>query len=162
MAGEFDLLPKLIPNLDRHLVFPILEFVENNGNDHSKEMKKLKFELLKETNMTDFLGELQMEIDGLNEKPAENVKKREEVLQRQQQLSEETTKLMDLMSNSDVTSNLRSDKVANLNYLKEHYEVSAEDVSLLYDYAQFLYNMGAYGEASDILFSYRFLVRGLY
>lgn len=156
---DYDLLPKLIPHLDRHLVFPILQFLETREDVDPADFTTLKYQLLKETNMSDYVWSLEQEIRGLSERPAESVQKREEVIQRRQVLEDETNKMTSLMENSDVTGNLRSDKVANLNYLKENHGVTVEDVNRLYDYAQFLYSVGQYPEAADLLFQYRFLVR---
>lgn len=152
-----DLLPKVIPHLDRHLVFPVLEFLEGQDGQDPKEIKSLKFELLKETNMSDFVGQLESEIKGLSEAPAEYNKKREEVMHRRQLLEQETEKLTTLLDNEEVTNNLRADKVANLNYLKETHGVTGEEVALLYDYGQFMYSIGDYGMASDLLFQFRLL-----
>lgn len=158
-AKQYDTLPKLIPHLDRHLVFPILEFIEQQEDTDPAEALKLKYELLKETNMSDYVGELEMQIKGVEERPEEWQRKREEVIERRQLLEEQTAKLTGLLDDPEVTSNLRSDKVANLNYLKETHEVTNEEVSMLYDFGQFLYSVGDYAGASDTLFQFRLLVR---
>lgn len=155
--NNYDLLPKVIPHFDRQLVFPILEFLESHEGQDPMEIKKLKFELLKETNMSDFVGELEMEIKGLPERPEEYTKKREEVMARRELLEGETNKLTSLLDDSEVTNNLRSDKVANLAYLKEQHEVTSEEVAMLYDYGQFMYSIGDYPLASDLLFQFRLL-----
>ena len=66
-------------------------------------------------------------------------------------------KLTELLDDQDVLSNLRSDKTANLNYLRETHGVQPEEVSALYTFGQFLYSLGDYGEASDRLFQFRIL-----
>lgn len=158
IAKAYDLLPKLIPHLDRHLVFPILEFIENREEEDSVDTKKLKFQLLKETNMTDYVAGLDMEIKGLSERPEEYTKKREEVMERRRVLEEETSKLTGLLSDPEVTGQLRSDKVANLAYLKEQHGVTLNDVNSLYDHGQFVYSVGDYEGAADLLFQFRLLV----
>jgi len=158
IAKQYDLLPKLIPNLDRHLVFPILEFIENKEDEDPMEIKQLKFELLKETNMSDYVGGLEMEIKGLSERPAEYTKKRDEVIKRREQYEEETSNLTSLLENTEVTGALRSDKVANLQYLKDTHGVTLEEVSKLYDFGQFMYSVGDYQGAADLLFQFRLLV----
>jgi translation initiation factor 3 subunit E len=123
IAKEHDLLPKLLPHLDRHLIFPLLQFVADQEDEPSPETTKAKYELLKKTNMTDYVASLYMEIEGLNEPPAEFGKKRQEVLDRLEQYEQESAKITDLLSREDVIANLRSDKVANLEYLKKEHEV---------------------------------------
>lgn len=123
IAKEYDLLPKLIPHLDRHLVFPLLEFVSSQEDEPAEEITKTKYELLKQTNMTDYVANLWQEINHADQIPEEFVKKREEVLQRLQLYMEESSKITELLENQDVVNSLRSDKIANLNYLKEHHGV---------------------------------------
>ncbi len=158
---QYDLLPKMIPHFDRHLVFPIIEDLEKRGGEDLAAAKALKFELLKETNMTDYVADLEMEIKGLDERPLEYNKRREEVLQRQQTLETQTSKLMVLFDDKTVTSNLRSDKDANLRYLKEEQGVAVEDINSLYDYGQFKYSIGDYAAAAELLLLFRTLVRSL-
>ena len=123
IAKEYDLLPKLLPHLDRHLIFPLLQFVAEQEDEPSEETTKAKYELLKTTNMTDYVASLYCEIEGLEEPPAQFAKKRQEVLDRLEQYEHESAKITDLLSREDVIANLRSDKVANLEYLKKEHEV---------------------------------------
>lgn len=123
IAKEYDLLPKLLPHLDRHLIFPLLQFVADQEDETSAETTKAKYELLKTTNMTDYVASLYCEIEGLVEPPAQFAKKRQEVLDRLEQYEQESAKITDLLSREDVITNLRSDKVANLEYLKKEHEV---------------------------------------
>ncbi|KAK5140430.1 eukaryotic translation initiation factor 3 subunit E, partial [Oleoguttula sp. CCFEE 6159] len=157
VAKEYSLLPKLIPHLDRHLVFPLLQFLEDQEAEPASETTKAKFELMKHTNMTDFVGQLYADINGLSERPQEYVKKREEVLQRRELFEQETSKIQELLADAEVTNNLRSDKVANFNYLKEQHGVSTEMMDMLYDYGQFQYSCGDYSSAATLLFQFRFL-----
>ena len=151
---DYSLLPKLLPHMDRHLVFPILEFLE--ASDPS--VKPLKYSLLKETNMSDYVSQLYCELHNLSEPPADQVKKREEIIEKKNHLEEQTAKLTGLLDDESVSGSLRSDKVANLNFLKENYGVEEEDVKRLYDYGQFQYSLGDYQGASDTLFQFRILV----
>lgn len=139
------------------MVFPILMHMADS-EDESIESKKMKFALLKNTNMADFVGNLYAEIHGLDEPPAEYTKKREEVLAQREKYEEATSALMDLLDDEAVVGNLRSDKTANLNYLKENHGVTPEMVQALFDYGQFKYNCGLYDEAPDMLYRFRVLV----
>lgn len=159
VVAEHDLLPKLIPNLDRHLVYPLLNFVAEGEEEESIEMKKLRFELLKPTNMADFIGLLYSDIHGLSDVPAEYNAKREDVLQRRRQFDKDTEKIAELLDDEAVVSNLRSDKVANLSYLKDNHGVTVDMVNQLYDFGQFCYSCGDYGHAAELLYRFRVLVR---
>ncbi|KAF2196351.1 eukaryotic translation initiation factor-like protein 3 subunit E [Delitschia confertaspora ATCC 74209] len=157
VAEQYNLLPKLMPNLDRHLIYPLLNFSSDEDTEQSIETKKLLLALLKPTNMTDFVGQLDQEIHGLPEMPEEYRKKRDLVLKRRDQLEEETSKLSALLDDETVTSNLRSDKVQNLAYLKENHGVTVEMVNQLYEYGQFQYSCGVYPHAAELLYRFRVL-----
>jgi translation initiation factor 3 subunit E len=120
---SYDLTPKLIPNLDRHLIFPLLEFLDNNESLPHEEMVQAKYDLLKTTNMTDFVGSLYKEIHNVDEVPEEFAKKREVVLDTLKDLEEKSRKVLDLFDNAEVVSNLRSDKAQNMKYLEENHGV---------------------------------------
>ena len=157
MAAQHDLLPKLIPHLDRHLIFPLLEFLSGQEEETSLEITKTKYELLKTTNMTDYVAQLWQEINNSDEVPEEFSRRREEVLQRLSLFTEETSKIDELLVNEEVTSKLRSDKVANLKFLEQEHGVTAEMVDLLYEYGRFQYNCGSYQNAAHLLDQFRIL-----
>lgn len=126
--ADYDLLPKLLPYLDRHLIFPLLEHSANRLPEDADDaalrpFTKAKYELLKSTNMTDFVGNLKAELEGLDQPPAEFDEKRQKVIQRLEQFEDSTSKLTDLLGREDVVGNLRSDKVANLEFLKNDHDV---------------------------------------
>ena len=159
LSEEYDLLPKLIPNLDRHLIFPLLEFVNQgipDGDDMS-EITKAKYDLLKHTNMTDYVAQLWQELNDSDEPPNDAVKKREEVLQRLSLFAEETSQIDELLSDDSVVSNLRSDKVANLKFLETNHGVTIGMVDMLYDYGRFQYSCGSYNAAAQLLDQFRIL-----
>ena len=159
IAKEYSILPKLLPHLDRHLVFPLLNFQEEDTpeDEDTTDITKLKYELLKETNMSDFVGDLYAQLQSLDQRPSEYAKKREEVLAKRRQYEEETEKIQSLLADADVVSNLRSDKVSNMNYLKENHGVTSQMVEQLYEFGQFQYSCGDYGSASELLYQFRIL-----
>ncbi|KAL3253229.1 hypothetical protein ABHI18_009635 [Aspergillus niger] len=156
IANQYDLLPKLIPYLDRHLVFPLLEFSSGSQED-DKEMIRAKYELLKHTKITDYVPNLWKEINDSDTIPDEFVKKREEVLAKLQHYQEQSAKITELLQDEDVVGNLRSDKVANLKFLEEEHGVTADMVNSLFDYGRFQYSCGSYGNAAELLYQFRVL-----
>ncbi|KAI0122652.1 putative eukaryotic translation initiation factor 3 subunit 6 [Daldinia grandis] len=160
--AEYDILPKLIPHLDRHLVFPLLEFAASQLPEDADDaavlaITKAKYELLKTSNMTDFVGNLKAELEGLDQPPPEFNDKRQKVISRLEQFEESTSKLVGLLAREDVVGNLRSDKVANLEFLKKDHDVTPEMVNALYDFGNFQYSCGNYAAASDLLYQFRVL-----
>ncbi|KAL0404874.1 UNVERIFIED_CONTAM: Eukaryotic translation initiation factor 3 subunit E [Sesamum radiatum] len=53
MAAKYDLTQRIAPQLDRHLVFPLLEFLQERGLYPEEDILKAKIELLNDTNMVD-------------------------------------------------------------------------------------------------------------
>lgn len=130
IAKEYDLLPKLVTHLDRHLIFPLLQFIADQDEDEeaAAAFTKEKYELLKKTNMTDYVATLYCEMEGVNDPPKEFAAKRQEVLDRLEKYGQESEKITDLLGREDVVTGLRSDKVANLEFLKKEHDVcSARD-----------------------------------
>jgi translation initiation factor 3 subunit E len=158
IAEQYSLLPKLMANLDRHLLFPLLNFSSDEDAEQTPEQKKLLLELLKPTNMTDFVGQLHQEVHGLDDMPDEYKQKRDQVLQRRDQLEEQTSKITGLLEDESVVTNLRSDKVQNLAFLKESHGVDIDMVNQLYEFGQFQYSCGSYANAADLLYRFRVLV----
>ncbi|KAH8903320.1 eukaryotic translation initiation factor 3 subunit [Coniochaeta sp. PMI_546] len=167
-TSEYDIIPKLVSHLDRHMIFPLLEFSasqledeEGNTKDPEKarEIVRAKYELLKKTNMTDYVANLYCELNDLpvEQRPEEFSQKREAVLARLEQFEEETSKIRELLATEEVVSNLRSDKVANLEFLKREHDVTPEMVDALYEYGNFQYSCGAYAAAADLLYQFRVL-----
>lgn len=52
--AQYDLTAKVAPYLDRHLVFPLLEFLQDKQMYADDQILKAKIELLAKTNMVDY------------------------------------------------------------------------------------------------------------
>jgi translation initiation factor 3 subunit E len=152
-APDWDVFPKMAPYFDKHLLFPLL----NNLND-SPEKDKAIFTLLKDSAMVDFLGELDAKIKGADAPTPEYTQKRQAAIDKRESLAQQSEKMLNLLDDEEVINNLRGDKEANFNYLKTTYEVTPEDVAVLYDYGRYLYESGVYDEASNVLQRFRLLV----
>jgi len=156
-AANFDLMSKMIPHLDRHLIFPLLEYLTQQGTYPQEALTQAKYDLLKPTNMTDYVGSLWCQIHDKDEMPEEFTKKREAVLAQLKDLDEKSKKMLELLENDEVIAALRSDKLANMQYLKENFDVTPEMVDSLYDFGQCQYSCGSYATAADLLYQFRIL-----
>ncbi|KAK3312900.1 eukaryotic translation initiation factor 3 subunit E [Apodospora peruviana] len=166
---EYDLMLKLAPHLDRHMIFPLLEFsagqlVDEESGDVKDEQKarvitQAKYSLLKNTNMTDYVANLYCQLEGLDvdNTPAEFSERRQKVFSQLETYEQETKKITELLARDDVVEKLRSDKVANLEFLKKEYDVTIEMVNALYDLGNLQYSCGNYGDASELLYRFRIL-----
>lgn len=159
-TGEYTFLDQIIRRLDRHLIFPLLDH-ESRNEDISQErhddLKLATFNLLKNTNMVDYVSQLYKEVNNTQTAPAEFEKKKQDVINRLSKYEEDTAHLTNVLSDESVTSQLRSDKVANLKYLEESHGVTQDMIDSLYEYGRFKYECGQYPDAADILYRFRVL-----
>ena len=120
---KYDLLPKMMLNLDRHLIFPLIEHMESQGLLPQDVIVKAKYDLLKHTNMTDYVGSLWRDLHGEEEIPEEFAAKREKVLNELAELEEGSRRVTQLLEDQEVVAQLRADKAANMKFLEEKHEV---------------------------------------
>lgn len=160
LTEKYDLLPKLIPNLNRHLVYPLLNHEsDKEGLDDARmhDLAQAKYNLLKDSNMTDYVVQLWQEVNDSDEVPEEFATKRQKVLDSLQTYRDETSKILNTLEDEAVVGQLRSDKTANLKFLEEQHGITMDMVNALFDFGQFQYKCGLYDDALDLLFKYRLL-----
>lgn len=75
--------------------------------------------------MTDYVASLYCDLKGVEEAPKEFAVERQKVLDQLEKYGEESEKITDLLGREDVVTGLRSDKVANLEFLKKEHDVSS-------------------------------------
>ncbi|KAJ1960695.1 eukaryotic translation initiation factor 3 subunit E [Dipsacomyces acuminosporus] len=129
--SEFDLTLRMITSLDRQLVFPLLEFVSMKKVYKEENMLKAKFELLSNTNMVDFTGELYKQIHDTDELPAEFAQRREEVIKKLEESEQKTEHIREVIENPEVAGSLRQDKIQNMKLLRDNYQCTPEMVQEL-------------------------------
>lgn len=190
-ADGSSILPLLAPHLSRHLLFPLIQFegdgaAEKGEDEKAKQILSGKIKLLEDTNMTDYVATLYCELHGTQDPPAEYMRKRQEVLAQLEKYEQATAKIADLLTQDEVVNGLRSDKVANLEFLKNQHgvrkdsalpfqdfqfsampwltrcfasllQVTMEMVNALFDFGQFQFRCGQYGPAADMLYQFRVL-----
>ena len=128
-ADGSSIMPLLAPHLSRHLLFPLIQFEGDQAEEKGEEEKAKaittgKIKLLEDTNMTDYVASMYCELHGVKDAPAEYNKKRQEVLAELEKHEQATEKIADLLTQDEVVNGLRSDKVANLEFLKNQHGVS--------------------------------------
>ncbi|EGX96344.1 eukaryotic translation initiation factor 3 subunit 6 [Cordyceps militaris CM01] len=169
------IMPKLAPHLSRHLLFPLIQFEGDQADERGdteafRTILAGKIALLEDTNMTDYVANMYCELHEVAEPPAQYLRKREAVVAQLQKYEQATATIADLLTQDDVVNGLRSDKVANLEFLKTQHgvnlalltpgvfpQVTAEMVDALYDFGQFQFRCGQYGPAADMLYQFRVL-----
>ncbi|KTW27237.1 uncharacterized protein T551_03231 [Pneumocystis jirovecii RU7] len=157
--SQYDLVPRMLPYLDKHLIFPLLEFLQEKNIYEKKVMLQAKYDLLIETYMTDYIINLSQEIsfiDPLFKSYIEFTKKKEEV-EMFDALNSESQKVLEVLDNPEVIAALKQDKAQNLQYLKDSHGLTVEMINSLYKFGNFQYNSGNYASAVDLLYHFRAL-----
>nr|GEU66651.1 eukaryotic translation initiation factor 3 subunit E [Tanacetum cinerariifolium] len=159
MAGmsKYDLTPLIAPNLDRHLVFPLLEFTQEREIYPNEQILKAKIELLNNTNMVDYAMDIHKSLYHTDDVPQDMVDRRVEVVARLKSLEEAAAPLVTFLQNPNAVQELRADKQYNLQMLNDLYQIGPEQIEALYQYAKFQFECGNYSGAADYLYQYRAL-----
>ncbi|RKP36425.1 eIF3 subunit 6 N terminal domain-containing protein [Dimargaris cristalligena] len=155
--AQYDLTSKMIPYLDRHLVFPLLQFLSLKELYVESDLLQAKYDLLSKTNMVDFTKELYKQIHQVENDPEQFLEQREKVLDTLNDLQDQAIKVMEVIENPEVIGSLRQDKFHNLQFLKDNYNFTDEMIVTLYRYGKFQYECGNYGGSSDMLYHFRVL-----
>lgn len=157
MGSSHDLTWKVAPQLDRHLVFPLLEFLQERQLYNDEEILKAKIELLSETNMVDYAMDIHKSLYHTDQVPQEMVDRRVEVVVRLKSLEESAAPLITFLQNAALVQELRPDKQYNIQMLSERHQIGVDQIEALYQYAKFQFECGNYSGAADYLYQYRAL-----
>ncbi|THV02039.1 eukaryotic translation initiation factor 3, subunit 6 [Dendrothele bispora CBS 962.96] len=155
--AEHDLSKTIIPYLDRHLSFPLLAHLEETNIFPSEEVQVAQYELAKGTNMFDYAETLFKQIHPDEEAPREFEEKRQNAVSTHEQLQQEAQAVLDVIEKPEVAQSLRQDKNQNLQYLKDNYDLTLDQITALYNFGKFQYSYGNYSGAADYLYHFRVL-----
>ncbi|KAH8114411.1 eukaryotic translation initiation factor 3, subunit 6 [Phellopilus nigrolimitatus] len=155
--AEYDLTKTIIPYLDRHLAFPLLAHLTETALFPEDQVRAAQYELAKGTNMVDYSVILFEQLYTGEDIPEELASKRENAVSTNERLQQEAQAVLDVIENPDVAQALRQDKMQNLQYLKDHYNLTLEQITALYHFGQFQYSYGNYSGAADYLYHFRVL-----
>ncbi|KAF5178331.1 Eukaryotic translation initiation factor 3 subunit e [Thalictrum thalictroides] len=155
--ANYDLTRKIAPNLDRHLTFPLLEFVQERRLYADDETLEAKIELLNKTNMVDYAMDIHKSRYQTEEVPQDMIDRRIKVVARLKALEESAAPLITFLQNPNMLQEFRADKQYNLQMLQERYQIGPDQIEALYQYAKFQFECGNYSGAADFLYQYRAL-----
>nr|GEX19528.1 eukaryotic translation initiation factor 3 subunit E [Tanacetum cinerariifolium] len=126
--SKYDLTPLIAPNLDKHLVFPLLKFTQEQEIYPNEQILKAKIKLLNNNNMVDYAMDIHKSLYHTDDVPQDMIDRRVEVVARLKSLEEAAAPLIGL-----------------------------EQIEALYQYAKFQFECGNYSGAADYLYQYRAL-----
>lgn len=160
MAEQYDLTAKVGPYLDRHLVFPLLEFLSSKEIFDDTELLKGRLELLQGTNMLDFVKDEYQRLHNTDDVPDELLERRQDVIYQMKELEAKTEAIQKAFESPDFQAEALKarDGEALFKFLEERFDITTEDLATLYQYAKFQYECGSYSAASQLLYFYSVLV----
>ncbi|KAB7507605.1 Eukaryotic translation initiation factor 3 subunit E [Armadillidium nasatum] len=156
----YDLTSKLAPFLDRHLVFPLMEFLSVQKTYDETDLRHARLDILSNTNMVDFAMDIFTTLYEGKEVSHELIEQRSKVVSQLNSFQEETDPIFKIFAEKEVQKQLQSsrDQQSLMNYLVENHGFRPEMLDTLYTFAKFQYECGNYSAAADYLYLYRGLV----
>jgi translation initiation factor 3 subunit E len=152
--ANYDLVPKMTPFLDRHLIFPILHFLKELGIYKSDDVTRAEIKLLEDTNMIDFVVEKYGEIG--EEAPAALSERREELLPDLEDKRERVLKLLSILE--DEVSVQRIQTFKSLGEFHDMFELDNKVLEHLLEYTKIMYECGDYALSSELLKHYKTII----
>jgi translation initiation factor 3 subunit E len=121
--AEHDLTARMAGQMDCHLVFPLLEFLQERALYANKEILEAKLRLLSGTNMVDYAMDIHKSLHDTDEVPDDMVRRRTDVVSRLRALDEATAPIVSFLQNQQLVQELRPDKQYNLHMLQDRFQV---------------------------------------
>ena len=149
-STNYDLTSVVGGYLDRHLIFPMLEFLSEKMVYDEQEMLEARLKLLSKTNMVDFaidvFGQLHPGLE-----PEDLIKKRQSVLEELDRFNDIIQPVLNIISQTEVQEHITSSRQdhAQFEALLSRHGFKLDMIKPLYDFAKFQYECGKYPEADD-------------
>lgn len=158
--AEWDLTPKISQYLDRHLVFPLLEFLSVNRVYEERELLLAKLDIVRNTKMIDYAIDIHKGLYGDAEIPEELLEKRAKVVSELKMCQDETAYIRNLLDDTAVTKQIEQTRDGRtlLDFLVKNNSFKVESLDSVYVLAKSQYECGNYQAATEYLYLYRLLV----
>jgi len=159
--AEWDLTMKISPYLDRHLVFPLLEFLSVKEYFDETDLSRAKLELLSDTIMVDYAMDVHKSLYPDKEVPNTMMEKRAVVVEQFKKLQAETESILKIFVDPEVTAQIQQsrDSKQSLDFLMKGYNFKPEMIDTCYNFAKFQYECGNYSGSAEMLYFHRILVQ---
>lgn len=105
--AQYELSATLFKYLEKHLCFPLLEFLQEKAIYNEDDIMRAKIALLQNTNMVDFAMDIHKELYQTDDVPEEMMERRQQVVQRLRSLQKDVDPIILCLSNSNVIRNFR-------------------------------------------------------
>lgn len=155
IAQKYNLTEKIIPFLDRHLIYPIV--ASSDVIYGEKSVDQLCQQLRMDSNDVKSLKENFQALHPNEPLPQELTEKEQKVNAQLEKLDAETKPTLQILAQKEVQDKLTNDKNHNQTYLSEKHGISEDKINQLYEFGQFQYQCGNYLTAADLLGNFRAL-----
>jgi len=159
--AQWDLTSRMAPYFDRHLVFPLLEFLTVKGIYDETDLLRGRLELLNNTNMVDFIMDVHKNLYPDKDVPQSLKEKRQEVVENFKRLQNETEPILKIFVNPEVTKRIQNSRDSKqlLEDLIKTYDFKMEMIDTCHNFAKFQFECGNYSGAAEYLYFHRILVQ---
>ncbi|XP_043481529.1 eukaryotic translation initiation factor 3 subunit E isoform X2 [Leptopilina heterotoma] len=154
--AKYDLTTLVGQNLDRHLVFPLLEFLTAREIYEENELLLVKLDILSKTNMIDYVIDIRKQLYPDIEVPAELKSRRANVLQELALYQNNVSVVAQILQNEDIMKKMEGirDSKTLINFLTQEHNFKMEMMDDFFKLAKFCYECGNYSMSSTYLYFY--------
>eukprot|EP00727_Mastigamoeba_balamuthi_P012578 m51a1_g7943 putative eukaryotic translation initiation factor 3 subunit e (532) ;mRNA; f:115370-117477 len=164
-VSEYDLTPRFLVYLERHLGLPLLEFLGTQKMYPASELLRGRLEMLGKTCMVDSAEEVLEELrkrgtasdEFYAAKTAELKARRDEVMKQFHKLAAEAQPIVSIIDNVERVDKLKAENNFNLAYLKQAHNITEANAQAMFEYARFRFDCGYYEMSLRYLQHYRLL-----
>lgn len=156
--AEYDLSIKVATYLDRHLVFPLLEFLSQLGIYDLYDINKYRLDLLKDSKMIDYKREVMEAVYPDREIPPE-VEGREQVILELSKFSAQLETFIRMFADEEVKEHVQKSRDSKhlVDMLVSKFGFKMETIDILYKFAKFNYEAGNYPQTAEYLYLHKVL-----
>ncbi|KAH8050962.1 hypothetical protein JL722_10992 [Aureococcus anophagefferens] len=141
-ASEYDLTQKISPFLDAHLVFPLLDFLEENTSYEAGSVQRARLDLLAPTNMVDYAIEIRSALGDANAALA------------MEALEAKVQRVAEVLEDAEAVEQMKRDGTYTAADLEAKHGIGPANWADYFEFAKFLYECGDYEGARDMLDHY--------
>lgn len=154
--AKFDLTSRMGQYLDRHLIFPLLEFLSAKQIYDENELLQVKLDILSKTNMVDYAIDIRKQLYPNEEVPEDMKTRRLHVVHQLQELNDSCDPILSLMTNDELMKKMETmrDSRTVMNFLQDELGCEAKMMESMYKLAKFRYECGNYSLTTSYLYFY--------
>lgn len=149
--AKFDLTAKNCQYLDRHLTFPLLEFLLQKNIYDQTSLLKFILETVSKTNMVDYTMDIRERLNMGTELPEELTKRRANVLVKLKELQTEVAPLMKCMGELKNPDTMKDSK-SIVHALQQEFDFKYDIIRSAQKLAKYLYECGNYKDSISYLY----------